>query len=69
FFGESTWQWHVPELRVDDAIVRGPLPLMSLFTKELWLATPYGFDEALPKAHAAPRMCIDLGFRVITNSH
>jgi len=51
FFGESRWQWTVPELRVDDAIVRGPLPLMTLFRKELWEATPYGFDEALPKGH------------------
>jgi len=51
FFGESRWQWDVPPLRVDDAIVRGPLPLMTLFTKELWHGTPFGFDEALPKGH------------------
>jgi len=51
FFGESRWQWTVPELRVDDAIVRGPLPLMTLFRRKLWEATPHGFDEALPKGH------------------
>ena len=31
FFGESKWQWHVPDLmRVDLALVNGPLPLMTL---------------------------------------
>ena len=49
FFGESRWQWTVPELRVDDAIVRGPLPLMTLWRRNLWEGTPHGFDEALPK--------------------
>jgi hypothetical protein len=39
----------VPELRVDDAIVHGPLPLMTLWKRSLWEATPHGFDEALPK--------------------
>lgn len=51
FFGESRWQWHVPELRADSALVNGPLPLMTLFRKSLWQATPHGFDEALPKGH------------------
>ena len=51
FFGESKWQWHVPELRADYALVNGPLPLMTLFRRELWEATPHGFDEALPKGH------------------
>ena len=36
---------------MDDAIVRGPLPVMTLFTKALWRGTPHGFDEALPKGH------------------
>ena len=51
FFGESRWQWHVPELRADYALVNGPLPLMTLFRRSLWMATPHGFDEALPKGH------------------
>lgn len=51
FFFESKWQWNVPELRVDDAIVHGPLPLMTLWKRCLWEATPHGFDEALPKGH------------------
>jgi hypothetical protein len=51
FFEESRWQWHVPELRADTALVNGPLPLMTLFRKSLWEATPHGFDEALPKGH------------------
>ena len=51
FFYESKWQWNVPELRVDDAIVHGPLPLMTLWKRRLWEATPHGFDEALPKGH------------------
>ena len=51
FFGESCWQWHVPDLRVDDAIVRGPLPLMTLWRKDLWMQTPHGFDEVLPRGH------------------
>ena len=51
FFYESKWQWNVPELRVDDAIVRGPLPVMTLWRRDLWEATPHGFDEALPKGH------------------
>lgn len=51
FFYESRWQWNVPELRVDDAIVRGPLPVMTLWRRDLWEATPHGFDEALPKGH------------------
>ena len=41
----------MPELRVDAAIVNGPLPVMTLFTKTLWRGTPHGFDEALPKGH------------------
>ena len=49
YAGESRWQWTVPELRVDDAIVRGPLPLMTLWRRQLWEGTPHGFDEALPK--------------------
>ena len=44
-------QWTVPELRVDDAIVRGPLPVMTLWRRDLWEASPHGFDEALPKGH------------------
>ena len=52
FFGESRWQWHVPDVqRVDMALVNGPLPLMTLFRRALWQATPHGFDEALPKGH------------------
>ena len=51
FFGESKWQWHVPELRADFALVNGPLPLMTLWRKALWHATPHGFDEALPRGH------------------
>ena len=51
FFGESRWQWHVPELRADLALTNGPLPLMTLWRKALWHATPHGFDEALPKGH------------------
>ena len=51
FFGESRWQWNVPDLRADSALVNGPLPLMTLFRKSLWKATPHGFDEALPKGH------------------
>jgi glycosyltransferase involved in cell wall biosynthesis len=52
FFGESKWQWNVPDLmRVDMALVNGPLPLMTLFRRSLWRATPHGFDEALPKGH------------------
>jgi len=52
FFGESRWQWHVPDVqRVDMALVNGPLPLMTLFRKRLWESTPHGFDEALPKGH------------------
>ncbi len=51
FFGESKWVWKVPELRVDDAIVRGPLPVMTMWRKELWESTPHGFDEVLPKGH------------------
>ena len=51
FFGESKWQWHVPELRPDLALVNGPLPLMTLWRKALWHATPHGFDEALPRGH------------------
>ena len=48
----ATWRrWDVPELRVDAAIVNGPLPVMTLFTKTLWRGTPHGFDEALPKGH------------------
>ena len=46
FFGESRWQWHVPELRADNALVNGPLPLMTLWRRSLWKATPHGFDEA-----------------------
>ena len=33
------------------ALVNGPLPLMTLFRRALWQATPHGFDEALPKGH------------------
>jgi glycosyltransferase involved in cell wall biosynthesis len=51
FFGESKWQWHVPELKADSALVNGPLPLMTLWRRELWEATPHGFDEVLPKGH------------------
>ena len=51
FFGESRWQWHVPDLRADMALVNGPLPLMTLFRRALWEATPHGFDEALPRGH------------------
>ncbi|EOD05752.1 hypothetical protein EMIHUDRAFT_219808 [Emiliania huxleyi CCMP1516] len=59
FFDGSRWQWTVPPLRADNALVNGPLPLMTLWRKErgldaesdLWLATPHGFDEALPKGH------------------
>jgi len=51
FFGESRWQWNVPALRADSALVNGPLPLMTLWRRELWLATPHGFDEVLPKGH------------------
>ena len=51
FFGESKWQWHPPELKVDEALVNGPLPLMTLWRRDLWEATPYGFDEALPRGH------------------
>ena len=53
FFYESKWQWNVPELRVDHAIVNGPLPLMTLWKRCLWEATPHGFDEALPKGCVA----------------
>ena len=51
FFGSSRWQWNTPELKVDSAIVNGPLPVMTLFRKRLWEATPFGFDEVLPKGH------------------
>ena len=51
FFGESKFQWHPPELRADLALVNGPLPLMTLWKRSLWEATPHGFDEALPKGH------------------
>ena len=51
FFGESSFQWNVPIFRTDVALTNGPFPLMTLFTKQLWRATPYGFDEALPKGH------------------
>jgi hypothetical protein len=51
FFGESRWQWHVPDLRPDLALTNGPLPLMTLWRKALWRATPHGFDEALPRGH------------------
>ncbi|EOD18392.1 hypothetical protein EMIHUDRAFT_461437 [Emiliania huxleyi CCMP1516] len=51
FFDGSRWQWTVPPLRADNALVNGPLPLMTLWRKDLWLATPHGFDEALPKGH------------------
>lgn len=51
FFGESKWQWRPPELRADLALVNGPLPLMTLFRRALWEATPHGFDEVLPKGH------------------
>ena len=52
FFGESRWQWHVPDLRrLEMALVNGPLPLMTLFRRVLWEATPHGFDETLPKGH------------------
>jgi glycosyltransferase involved in cell wall biosynthesis len=51
FFGESRWQWTVPPLRPDSALVNGPLPLMSIWRRDLWFGTPHGFDEALPKGH------------------
>eukprot|EP00962_Isochrysis_galbana_P012312 scaffold3473_cov122-Isochrysis_galbana.AAC.15 len=51
FFGESRWQWTVPPLRADSALVNGPLPLMTLWRRDLWFGTPHGFDEALPKGH------------------
>lgn len=51
FFGESRWQWTVPPLRADSALVNGPLPLMTVWRRDLWFATPYGFDEVLPKGH------------------
>ena len=41
----------VPDLKPDLALVNGPLPLMTLWRKQLWEGTPHGFDEALPKGH------------------
>ena len=34
FFDGSRWQWTVPPLRADNALVNGPLPLMTLWRKE-----------------------------------
>ncbi|KAG8467737.1 hypothetical protein KFE25_006789 [Diacronema lutheri] len=51
FFGESSWRWDVPEWSPQAAVAAGPLPVSALLRRELWSATPYGFDEAQPRGH------------------
>lgn len=41
----------MPEWSPQAAVASGPLPVMTVFRRSLWAATPHGFDEALPKGH------------------
>jgi GT2 family glycosyltransferase len=47
FFGGSSWLWEVPDFATETATVSGPLPVMSLYRREVWVAAG-GYSSALP---------------------
>jgi GT2 family glycosyltransferase len=47
FFGDSNWQWNIPEFSTATATVSGPLPVMSLYRRSVWTAVG-GYSSALP---------------------
>ena len=59
FFDGSRWQWTVPPLRADNALVNGPLPLMTLWRKERGLDAESvsrlwrGCESILPRPSAS----------------
>jgi glycosyltransferase involved in cell wall biosynthesis len=47
FFGESTGHWNVPGLDFQQSLMTGPLPVMTLYRRSLWMDVG-GYSDALP---------------------
>jgi glycosyltransferase involved in cell wall biosynthesis len=47
FFSGSSWLWEVPEFATETATVSGPLPVMSLYRRDVWTAVG-GYSSSLP---------------------
>jgi len=50
FFGESKWYWDVPTWDLLTSLSRGPLPVMSLYWRSLWVAVG-GYSSSLPRGN------------------